>query len=120
MSVALSSSLCFEIGDFGLWDKARNAFLTQGFLPSDVTKVGINSEEPSATCYFLYQKTRKDNADAPRYSFLRCKIIHQRAQNDNDDENEGLIALTHSIAPTKIMPPATSKNGRLDKTARQA
>ena len=87
MSVALSSSLSFEIGDFDLRDKARNAFLTQGFLPSDVTKVGINSEEPSATCYFLYQKTRKDNADAPRYSFLGYKVnTPRRYENDNAND----------------------------------
>ena len=36
--VALSSSLCFEIGDFDVV-KARNAFLIQGFLPSDVAKI---------------------------------------------------------------------------------
>ncbi len=31
-----------EIGDFDIRDKARNAFLTQGFLPSDAAKVVLN------------------------------------------------------------------------------
>ena len=45
MSVALSSSLCFEIGDFVNRDKARNAFLTQGFLPSDAAKIVQGEQE---------------------------------------------------------------------------
>ena len=39
MSVALFPPLLFEIGDFTVWVKARNAFLIQGFLPSDAAKV---------------------------------------------------------------------------------
>ena len=39
MSVALSSTPLLEIGDFDFRVKARNAFLTQGFLPSDVAKL---------------------------------------------------------------------------------
>ena len=31
--------LPFKFADFTLLDKARNAFLTRGFLPSDVAKV---------------------------------------------------------------------------------
>ena len=39
MSASLSSPLFVEIGDFDFRVKARNAFLTRGFLPSGVTKV---------------------------------------------------------------------------------
>ena len=34
-----------EIGDFDIRDKARNAFLTQGFLPSDAAKIVQGEQE---------------------------------------------------------------------------
>ena len=64
MSVALSSSLCFEIGDFGLWDKARNAFLTQGFLPSGFAKL----EQTERNIKYIW-------------IFLRCRLIKRCAQH---------------------------------------
>ena len=39
MSVALFPPFSIEIGDFVTWVKARNAFLIQGFLPSDAAKI---------------------------------------------------------------------------------
>ena len=37
--------LLIEIGDFVNRDKARNAFLTQGFLPSDAAKIVQGKQE---------------------------------------------------------------------------
>ena len=45
MSVALFPPLLFEIGDFTVWVKARNAFLIQGFLPSDAAKIVQGEQE---------------------------------------------------------------------------
>ena len=39
MSVFSVSTLLLKIGDFTFQDKARNAFLTRGFLPSDAAKI---------------------------------------------------------------------------------
>ena len=72
MSVALFPPLLFEIGDFTVWVKARNAFLIQGFLPSDAAKVRIYSEKQELFVSFFY-KTAEDNANALRYSFLGSK-----------------------------------------------
>ncbi len=44
MSASLSSPLFVEIGDFDFRVKARNAFLTRGFLPSGSAKV-VNASE---------------------------------------------------------------------------
>ena len=72
MSVALFPPLSIEIGDFDFRVKARNAFLTRGFLPSDAAKVRIYSEKQELFVSFFY-KTAEDNANALRYSFLRSK-----------------------------------------------
>ena len=69
MSVALFPPFSIEIGDFVTWVKARNAFLIQGFLPSDAAKVRIYSEKQELFVSFFY-KTAEDNANALRYSFL--------------------------------------------------
>ncbi len=53
MSVALFSPLFLEIGDFTLWVKARNAFLTRGFLPSGDAKLVIKSKKQEIYVTFL-------------------------------------------------------------------
>ena len=70
MSVALFLPSVIEIFQISIFRiKARNAFLTRGFLPSDAAKVRIYSEKQELFVSFFY-KTAEDNADAQRYSFL--------------------------------------------------
>ena len=57
MSVALFPPLLLEIGDFVIWVKARNAFLTQGFLPSDMAKVlKIFNSQKGSSLFFSKDK----------------------------------------------------------------
>jgi len=44
-----------EIGDFDIRDKARNAFLTQGFLPSGNAKIDIFIDMQYKPPYFFYK-----------------------------------------------------------------
>ena len=68
MSVALFPPFSIEIGDFVTWVKARNAFLTRGFLPSDAAKLVI-----LFLIQYKYVINLQNNANALRYSFLGSK-----------------------------------------------
>ena len=63
MSVALSSSLYCEIGDFVTWDKARNAFLTEDFSPRIREFTNYISFAIENVSFFV-QKQQKDNTNA--------------------------------------------------------
>lgn len=53
-----------KFGDFVTWDKARNAFLTQGFLPSGFAKL----EQTERNIKYIW-------------IFLRCRLIKRCAQH---------------------------------------
>ena len=59
------STPLLEIGDFVIWVKARNAFLTQGFLPSDAGKISANRMKKQVFLNF---------SEVPPNFFLRSKI----------------------------------------------
>ena len=86
MSVALSSSLYCEIGDFDIRDKARNAFLTQGFLPSDMTKVLkiFNSQKGSS---LFFSKDKKRQCERSEISVSQRQSKHTCVYNEMTKRN---------------------------------
>ena len=53
MAVLRLYPLTWNFADFDAKDKARNAFLTRGFLPSDGAKINIILQTPSSEAHFL-------------------------------------------------------------------
>ena len=75
-----------EIGDFVNRDKARNAFLTRGFLPSDVAKLQIIFHcQLKCVIIFTKQCERPNEILASRAQYKRNAIIHHK-------KGDGLIA----------------------------
>ena len=88
MSVALFPPLLLEIGDFVIWVKARNAFLTQGFLPSDATKVVNKIDNQVMHITFFSERQEKTMRALRDIRFSKDKVNTCSVyEDDGEDEN---------------------------------